>query len=77
MENAQEELRAHLLQTDEEFQRLAAEHTEYHIRLEELEAKYPLTPDDEEEEHRLKKIKLHLKDQMNEIVNRHRAAHVQ
>jgi uncharacterized protein YdcH (DUF465 family) len=28
------------------------------------------------EEHRLKKVKLQLKDQMNQIISRHRAQHV-
>ena len=35
-----------------------------------------LTDQDEIEEHRLKKLKLHLKDQMHEIMKRHRAAEV-
>jgi uncharacterized protein YdcH (DUF465 family) len=34
------------------------------------------TPEDEIEEHRLKKIKLHLKDQMEEIVSRYKTQHV-
>ena len=76
MENAQDELRAHLMRTDEEFRRLADEHSEYHRQLELIEAKGLLTPMDEEEEHRLKKIKLHLKDQMNQIEKRYRTQHV-
>ncbi len=76
MENAQDELRAHLMQTDEEFRRLASEHSEYHRQLELIESKGLLTPIDEEEEHRLKKIKLHLKDQMNQIEKRYRTQHV-
>lgn len=71
MENTQEELRAHLMQTDEEFRRLATQHYEYHQLLEAIEAKKPLTQVDEEEEQRLKKLKLHLKDQMNFIVKSH------
>lgn len=77
MENTQDELRAHLMQTDDEFRRLAAEHSECHRQLEAIESKEHLTPSDESEEHRLKKIKLHLKDQMNQIMARYRAAHVQ
>lgn len=76
MENAQDELRAHLMRTDEDFRRLASEHSEYHRQLKIIESKGLLTPIDEEEEHRLKKIKLHLKDQMNEIEKRHRTQHV-
>lgn len=76
MENTQEELKAHLMKTDEEFRRLAEQHALYHQQLEALEAKQHLTSEEELEEHRLKKMKLHLKDQMNQIVNRHRAQHV-
>lgn len=71
MENTQEELRAHLMQTDEEFRRLVTQHYEYDRLLEVIESKKPLTQVDEEEEQRLKKLKLHLKDQMNFIVSRH------
>lgn len=76
MENTQEGLKAHLMQTDEEFRRLAEQHTQYHQQLEALESKAHLTPQEEVEEHRLKKLKLHLKDQMNQIMSRYRAQHV-
>ncbi len=73
MENTQDELKAHLMQTDEEFRRLAEQHAQYHKQLEALEAKPRLTPEEEMEEHRLKKLKLRLKDQMNAILSRNRA----
>src|SRR5580700_4374831 len=76
MENTQEELKTHLMQTDEEFRRLAEQHAKYHQQLEALEAKSHLTTEEEVEEHRLKKIKLQLKDQMNAIISRYRAQHV-
>src|SRR5260370_24670196 len=76
MENTQEDLKAHLMQTNEEFRRLAEQHSQYHQQLEALEAKSHLTPQDEIEEHRLKKLKLHLKDQMNQMLSRYRAQHV-
>ena len=76
MENTQDELKAHLMQTNEEFRRLAEKHTQYHQQLETLEAKSHLTQEDEMEEHRLKKLKLHLKDQMNQILSRYRAQQV-
>jgi uncharacterized protein len=76
MENTQEELKAHLMQTDEGFRRLADQHLQFHKQLEALEAKAHLTPEEEVEEHRLKKLKLHLKDQMNQIMSRYRAQHV-
>ena len=76
MENTQEELKAHLMQTDEEFRRLAEQHAQFHQQLEALEAKPHLTPEEEMEEHRLKKMKLHMKDQMNAIISRHRPQNV-
>ncbi|MDZ4802410.1 MAG: DUF465 domain-containing protein [Bryobacteraceae bacterium] len=69
---SQDDLKAHLMATDEQFRQLAAEHTQYDHLIEELEAKTVLTGDEEIEEHRLKKLKLHLKDQMTEIMNRYR-----
>jgi uncharacterized protein YdcH (DUF465 family) len=35
-----------------------------------------VTPEDEVEEHRIKKLKLRVKDQMNEIMSRYKAAKV-
>jgi len=77
MENMQEDLKAHLMQTDDEFRQLAARHSEYHQQLETIESKLRLTPQDEVEEHRLKKLKLHCKDQMTQIMNRYRTQQVQ
>ena len=76
MENTQDEFKAHLMKTDEEFRRLAEQHAQYHKQLEALEAKPRLTPEEEMEEHRLKKLKLRLKDQMNAIISRNRAQNV-
>jgi uncharacterized protein len=74
--NTQEELKAHLMATNEEFRSLAEKHATYHKQLEELEAKPHLSIEDEAQEHQLKKHKLRLKDQMNEIMARYRAQHV-
>ena len=73
MENTQEELKTHLMASDGEYRHLAEQHSQYHRELEALEAKSHLSPEEEVEEHRLKKVKLQLKDQMNEILSRHRA----
>lgn len=73
---AQEELKAYLVQSNEEFRALAEKHAEYAKLIDAIEAKPHLTEQDEVEEHRLKKLKLHLKDQMHEIMKRHRAAEV-
>jgi len=72
---AQDDLKAHLIATDEHFRQLAQEHHDYDLKIQDLEAKPALTAADEIEEHRLKKLKLHLKDQMTEIINRHKAQH--
>jgi len=72
----QEELKAHLIATDETFRQLAEQHAEYHRQLEAIERKPHLTAEDEVEEHRLKKLKLHLKDQMTAILSRYRTQNV-
>jgi len=67
-----EQLKAHLMATDEEFRQLAAQHSEYERQIQEIESHVHVTPADEDEEHRLKKLKLHCKDRMELIMNRYR-----
>ena len=74
--NPQEELKTHLMETNDEFRALVAENSQYHKRLEELEAKPHLTDAEQVEEVRLKKQKLRLKDQMNAILAHYRAQNV-
>jgi len=76
MEKNQDDLKAHLMATNEEYRSLAEKHAEYHKQLEAIETKSHMTLQDEEEESRLKKQKLHLKDQMNEILARYRTQRV-
>ena len=71
----QEELKAHLLQTNETFRSLMNRHHEYDALVEKLESKPALSADEEIEEHRLKKLKLQLKDQMEQIVSEYRPQH--
>ncbi len=71
-----EELKAHLLATDEQFRTLSEQHARYKRQLEEIELKPHITEDDELEEQRIKKLKLQLKDQMNEILVQSRPASV-
>jgi len=59
--------RDQLLASDEVFQKLAIEHTQYAQRLESLTQKRYLSDDEKLEEVRLKKLKLRLKDQMESI----------
>jgi uncharacterized protein YdcH (DUF465 family) len=74
METNQEELKAHLMATSEEFRTLASQHAQYHKELEALEAKSHLSEEEQAEEHRLKKLKLHLKDQMNQLMKTQQVA---
>ena len=74
--NAQEELKAHLMETNEEFRKLAGQHSEYARKLEMLEALPHLTYDEQVEETRLKKMKLRLKDQMEAIASQYRSQQV-
>ncbi|MGI8958511.1 MAG: YdcH family protein [Bryobacteraceae bacterium] len=71
-----EELKAHLLETNEQFRTLAGQHAQLKHKIEEIESKPHVTPADEIEEQRLKKLKLHAKDEMNQIVARHKHASV-
>lgn len=72
--NTQEELKAHLMATSDEYRELVARHTDYDRRLEQLEAMSHLSDDEQMEEVRLKKLKLHLKDQMNDLLHRQAGA---
>lgn len=69
MENYSEEAQERLMATSEEFRRLAAEHTSYERRIEELSSRRYLSEEEQIEEARLKKMKLYLKDQMEHIVH--------
>jgi len=64
--------RDQLLASDEAFQKLAQEHTQYDERLGLLTTKRFLTDDEKLEEVRLKKLKLRLKDQMESIERQYR-----
>jgi uncharacterized protein len=56
-----------LLASNDDFRKLAEEHTQYAERLETLTLKRYLTEDEKLEEVRLKKLKLRLKDQMQSM----------
>jgi uncharacterized protein len=69
-----QDLKAELLRTDEEFTQLVAKHHELEDRLDELTAKHYLSGPEQIEQVTLKKRKLQLKDKMEDILRRHRAA---
>jgi uncharacterized protein YdcH (DUF465 family) len=68
-----QELKELLLKTDEEFRQLASQHHTLDERLHELSGKPYLSEPDQVEEVRLKKLKLQLKDRMEDILRRHRS----
>jgi uncharacterized protein YdcH (DUF465 family) len=70
-----EEIKSHLMQTSEEFRELASRHQALDAKVAQLENDPLATAEDEIEEHRLKKIKLHLKDRMEEFVSRYKTQH--
>lgn len=72
MEAGFQELKNYLMANDEEFSRLAREHSDHERRLEQLSGKSYLTDSEQIEEITLKKRKLSLKDQMERILQRHR-----
>jgi uncharacterized protein YdcH (DUF465 family) len=71
-----EDVKAHLLATSEQFRTLAEQHALLKHQIEEIESKPHVTGTDELEEQRLKKMKLHLKDRMNEMLSDYRHASV-
>ena len=74
-QNANAEIKAHLMQTNDQYRHLVEQHREYKRQVEALEAKHALSAEEEVEEHRLKKLKLHLKDEMEHLVSEYRLQH--
>jgi uncharacterized protein YdcH (DUF465 family) len=70
-------VREQLLASHEEFRRLAQEHSQHCDRLHSLIEKRYLTEEEKMEEVRIKKLKLHLKDQMHMIEQEFRRSHIQ
>ena len=66
-----ESVREELLASDEKFRQLAQEHAAYEQRLEGLLTKSHISEQEQLEETKLKKLKLRLKDEMEEL-ERHR-----
>ena len=68
-----QELKELLLKTDEEFRQLATQHHNLDERLHALSVKPYLSDVEQVEEIKLKKVKLQLKDKMEDILRRHRS----
>ena len=71
-----DDLKAHLLATNEHFRALAEQHAHLKKEIGAIELKPRITSADEIEEQRLKNLKLHVKDQMNEILAQYKHASV-
>jgi len=68
-----EALTARLMETNEEYRTLVEQHSNYDRRLEQLSTRRFPSTDEQVEEHRLKKLKLQLKDRMHAIVREQEA----
>ena len=69
-----------IFEADAEYQRLATKHRQYEVELQKLSQSPYLNSEDLLEEIRLKKLKLHVKDEMERIVSQlhgARARHTQ
>ena len=69
-------LQEHLMATNEEFRRLANEHSNHARRLDDLASRPYLTEQEQIEAIRLKKLKLRLKDEMQSILHQTSAREV-
>ena len=67
-----QDLKNRLITADQEYSRLAKEHSNYERQLEQLSNRPYLTDSEKVEEINLKKRKLSLKDQMERILQRHK-----
>lgn len=67
-----EDIKHLLIETNPEFRELASKHHTLDDRLHELEAKHYLSNDEQFEEVSLKKKKLHIKDQMENMLRTYR-----
>ena len=74
MSTPTEVIRDNSMANNPEYQRLYEEHGRYATELDRLEAKAFLTEEEKVEEVRLKKLKLHLKDQMAAVLKSGRSA---
>jgi uncharacterized protein YdcH (DUF465 family) len=68
----EEEIKEQLMSSSPHFRRMAEEHHQYEGKLQEIHRRPHMNDRDHLEEITLKKKKLHLKDQMNSMISKHR-----
>ena len=71
----QEVVKGHLMATNEQFRKLADQHQTYDQQLQTLANKTYLSDQERVEEVRLKKMKLHLKDEMERLIQQYKKEH--
>jgi uncharacterized protein YdcH (DUF465 family) len=69
----EDEIKERLISSNPDFRRLVEEHRLYEGKLRELNGRHHMTEQDHIEEVLLKKKKLHLKDQMNSMIQKFRS----
>ena len=72
MELNLQEVKKHLMAIDDEFSRLVKEHADYSRQLEDLSSRPFLNEDEQMQEINLKKRKLSLKDQMEQMIQKYK-----
>ena len=75
MPTASRDIREQLMASNDEFQRLAQEHSQYEAQLEQLLTQPYLSSEDIVRQSTLKKHKLRVKDQMEQLLARHQREH--
>ena len=75
MASRPQDIRLHLMATDEHFRELAEQHKTYDEQLQQLSNRPYLSDQEKVEEIRLKKLKLRLKDEMEQLIRQYKKDH--
>jgi len=75
MASSPQDIRLHLMAIDEHFRELADQHKTYDEQLQQLTNRPYLSDQEKVEEIRLKKLKLRLKDEMEQIIRQYKRDH--
>ena len=75
MVNGPQDFKQHLMATDENFRKLATQHHQYDEQLQALASKTYLSEQEQLEEIRMKKLKLRLKDEMEQRIQQYKQEH--